>query len=75
MMGALAELDLVEVTEDLESGLVEGARGTVVALHGRSCTVEFIDADGHTIGLFEIPADKLEPVTYGGSSASVVRED
>lgn len=65
MKGTLAELDVVELTEDLESGLVEGARGTVVAVHDRSCTVEFVGPDGLTIGLFEIMTDKLEVVRFG----------
>jgi len=68
------ELDYVEVTSDLPEGLVEGARGTVVAVHRDSCSVEFVDADGYTIGLFEIPASRLE-VVEPASRASVARED
>ena len=74
-MSTVVELDMVEVTEDLEGGLVGGARGTVVAVHDRSCTVEFVGPDGYTIGLFEIPTDKLEPVRFGNLDASVARED
>jgi len=75
MTSHIAELDLVEVSEDLRGGLVEGARGTVLAVHEGTCTVEFVDAGGLTIGLFEIPSDKLERVDRIGFGASVARED
>ena len=54
---------------------MEGARGTVVAVHEGSCTVEFVDAGGLTVGLFEIPSDKLERADRIGFGASVARED
>jgi hypothetical protein len=75
MKRAIKDLDLVELTEDLPSGLVGGARGVVVAMHGDTCTVEYLDVDGLTIGLFEIPLSKLEvadPLPFG---AAVARED
>jgi hypothetical protein len=74
-MGEIQELDLVEVTTDQRIGLVEGARGTVVAVHDDSCTVEFTDGGGHPIGLFEIPTVDLERVDLAGSRASISRED
>lgn len=75
MKPRIAELDVVEVTADLPEGLVEGARGTCVALHHGTCTVEFLDPDGYTIGLFEIPAEHLEVVEHAGHGASYGRED
>lgn len=69
------ELDVVEVTADQEQGLVEGARGTVVAVHTTSCTVEFIGSDGFTVGLFEIAKQDLAVVEHAGYGASVGRED
>lgn len=75
MTRAIRELDLVELKEDMPSGLVGGARGVAVALHGDTCTVEYVDADGLTIGLFEIPLSKLdraEPMSLG---ASIAREE
>jgi hypothetical protein len=74
-MGKIAELDVVEVTSDLPLGLVEGARGTVMAINGDNCTVEFLDCDGYTIGLFEISAGDLEIISSYPASASVARED
>jgi hypothetical protein len=44
-------------------------------MHGDTCTVEYLDVDGLTIGLFEIPLSKLEvadPLPFG---AAVARED
>lgn len=58
-MRKIAELDVVELIEDQPQGLVSGARGTVVAVHTDSCSVEFVDAEGFTLGLFEIPARYL----------------
>lgn len=74
MTAAFAELELVEVTADQDSGVVEGARGVVVATSGEVCTVEFLDAVGYTIGLFEIPASDLRPVP-GRAGVSIARED
>ncbi|MFA5844184.1 MAG: DUF4926 domain-containing protein [Coriobacteriia bacterium] len=71
----IVELDVVEITSDLPQGFVEGARGTVVAVHGDGCTVEFLDPDGYTIGLFEIPMVDLEVIEGAGIGAPVVRED
>lgn len=68
------ELDVVEVTSDQPGGLVQGARGTVVAVHQGSCTIEFVDADGYTIGLFELPAGDLEVVERAGSESEATRE-
>ncbi|MDF1543153.1 MAG: DUF4926 domain-containing protein [Anaerosomatales bacterium] len=69
------ELDVVEVTTDQPSGLVEGARGAVVAVRTRECTVEFIDADGFTVGLFEIPTSDLEVVVPYVGHAMTAREE
>lgn len=71
----IVELDVVEITSDLPQGFVEGARGTVVAVHGDGCTVEFLDPDGYTIGLFEIPMVDLKVIEHAGIGAPVVRED
>lgn len=75
MKRRIQELDLVEVTEDLPGGLIEGARGVVVAVHGPSCTVEFTDADGLTVGLFEIATGTLELVEPAGHGASIARDE
>ena len=75
MTPTFAELDTVEVIADQDTGLVEGARGTVVALSGDTCTVEFLDSAGYTIGLFEIPASDLRVVPRNHAGASVARED
>lgn len=75
MTPAFAELDIVEVAADQDSGLVEGAHGTVVALSGDVCTVEFLDSAGYTIGLFEIPASDLRLVPHNHARASLARED
>lgn len=75
MKATFAELDVVEVTADQGSGVVEGARGTVVAVSGNTCTVEFVDRAGYTIGLFEIPVADLELVTRTAANASIARED
>ena len=75
MKRAIEELDLVELTEDMPSGLVGGARGVAVAIHGETCTVEYLDVDGFTIGLFEIPMSKLERAEPTPFGASVARED
>jgi len=75
MTRAIAGLDVVEVTSDQDSGLVEGARGTVVAVSGDACTVEFMDSTGYTIGLFEIPASDLQLIPRSHAGASVARED
>lgn len=69
----IAEMQVVQLTVDQDSGLVAGARGTVVSVNGDSCTVEFLGHDGHTIGIFEIPASDLRVVDYL-SGASVARE-
>jgi hypothetical protein len=73
-VAAIAELDVVEVTADLPQGLVEGARGTVVAVHEDSCTVEFVGNDGYTLGLFEIAKRDLAVVQHAGYGASLGRE-
>jgi sugar lactone lactonase YvrE len=70
----VSELDVVEITDDLPEGFVEGARGTVVAVHGETSTVEFLDQDGHTIGLFELPVASLDVVERAGSR-SFARDD
>ena len=74
-MTAIVELDVVEVTSDLPQGLIEGARGTVVAVHTDSCTVEFVGGDGYTLGLFEINKHDLAVVQHAGYGASLGRED
>ena len=74
MTRALVELDVVEVMADQESGIVEGARGVVVAVTGDTCTVEFVDSAGYTIGLFEIPRGDLRPVPTN-LGMSVAREE
>lgn len=73
MTDDIRELDVVEVVADLPEGFVEGARGAVVAVHEDTCTVEFVDAEGFTIGLFELPKDKLHVVERSG--ASIGREE
>ena len=75
MKRPLAELDYVEVTADLSQGIVEGARGTIVSIQTDICTVEFVDADGFTIGLVEIPASQLELVEPSPYGPSIARED
>lgn len=75
IVSEIAELDMVELTSDQPEGLVEGARGTVVALHTDSCTVEFVGSDGFTVGLFEIPKQFLVVVEHAGYGASVGREE
>ncbi len=69
------ELDVVEVTADQPSGVVEGARGAVVAVHAGECTVEFLDAQGFTIGLFEIATGDLEVVVPYTRHAMTAREE
>ncbi|MGB4594090.1 MAG: DUF4926 domain-containing protein [Coriobacteriia bacterium] len=75
MKRAIKELDLVELTEDLPSGLIEGARGVVVGIQTDICTVEFLDGDGLTIGLFDIPMDKLELADPAPFGVSLAREE
>lgn len=75
MKHELAELDIVELTEDTPEGLVEGARGTLVGIQGDVCTVEFVGPDGYTIGLFELPKSILEWVDPLMRYESVARED
>ena len=75
MKRAIRELDLVELKQDLPSGLVGGARGVAVALHGETCTVEYTDADGLTIGLFEIPLSTLDLADPMPLGASIAREE
>mgnify|MGYP001081103951 CR=1 FL=1 len=70
-----AELDVVEVTADLPCGIIEGARGTIVDVRSDEYTVEFLDHDGYTIGLFEIPASDLEVVVPYVSQAMGAREE
>ena len=72
MKSVVAELDYVEVEKNQPGGLVDGARGTAIAVHTDSCTIEFVDPDGYTIGLFEVPTDDLRVVVSG---ASVAREE
>jgi hypothetical protein len=75
MTQAISDLDLAEVTTDQTCGLVGGARGVVVAIHGTSATLEFLDGIGYTIGLFEVPLTDLRRVEPLVSDASVARED
>jgi hypothetical protein len=72
---SIIDLDYIEVTKDQDSGVVEGARGTVVDARGEWCTVEFLDPDGYTVGLFEILAADLEVLEHFGAHASVAREE
>ncbi len=75
MTRPIAELDIVEVAADTSEGFVSGARGTVVAVHDGSCTVEFLDPDGYTIGLFEFRTANLERVDPRAFADIQVRED
>jgi hypothetical protein len=76
MSGLPAEIDVVEVTRDQPYGLMEGARGTVVALHTTFCVIEVVDADGRTAGLFDVPAADLKVIEPAADrSASIARED
>jgi hypothetical protein len=75
MTRQISELDIVEVVRDQPYGLVGGARGTVVARCGDSCTVEFVDPQGFTVGLFEVPVGDLERAELLVSGAAVARED
>jgi hypothetical protein len=75
MTHLICELDVVEVVRDQPYGLVGGARGTVVAQCGDSCTVEFVDPQGFTVGLFEVPVRDLERVEPLAIDATVARED
>jgi hypothetical protein len=75
MRQTISELDLAQVTADQTCGLVEGARGVVVAIHSTSATLEFLDSFGYTIGLFEVPLNDLRRVEPLVSGASVARED
>ncbi len=70
-----AELDVIEVTTDLACRIVEGARGTIVDVRSDEYTVEFLDRDGYTIGLFEIAASDLEVVVPYVSQAMTAREE
>ncbi len=74
-MTEIRELDVVQLTADQPSGLVEGARGAVVSVYEGGCTVEFTDADGFTMGLFEIPTSDLRVVEYLRPRDSVAREE
>jgi hypothetical protein len=75
MTHPIAELDMVELTEDVPCGLVEGARGAVVSIHGADCTVEFVGPDGYTIGLFELPLRVVEWVDPLMRYETVAREE
>ena len=70
-----ADLDVVEVIADLPCGIVEGARGTVVDVRPGEYTVEFLDSDGYTIGLFEIAEEHLEVVVPHLGHAMTAREE
>lgn len=70
-----ADLDVVEVTADLPCGIVEGARGTIVDVRRGEYTVEFLDHDGYTIGLFEIAEEHLEVVVPYVSHVMTAREE
>lgn len=70
-----ADLDVVEVTSDLPCGVVAGARGTIVDVRPGEYTVEFLDRDGYTIGLFEIPESDLEIVVPYVSHAVTACEE
>lgn len=71
----ISELDVVEVQKDQPSGIAEGAKGTVVDLRVDAATVEFLDRDGYTIGMFEIPLVDLQLVWRYGDRASLAREE
>lgn len=70
-----ADLDVVEVTSDLPCGIIEGARGTIVDVRQGEYTVEFLDHDGYTIGLFEISEGDLEVVVPYTRHAMTAREE
>jgi hypothetical protein len=62
---ALGEHDLVALRTDLPThGLVAGDGGAVVFVHGagEADEVEFATADGRTIALETLSADRLEPI-------------
>ena len=63
---ALRLFDLAELTQDLPAfGLSAGAIGTVVEIYrdGEGYEVEFMDADGWTIGVETLLADQLRPAS------------
>jgi hypothetical protein len=58
----LKELDLVVLNQDLpEYGLKEGDIGTIVYCYadGKAYEVEFVTADGNTIGVLTLKIDEL----------------
>ena len=62
---SLRELDLAALRQDLPAhGLIAGDVGTVVFVHadGTAYEVEFMTADGRTLGVETLAADLVEAV-------------
>lgn len=60
------EHDMVVLTVNVpEFGLVQGDIGFVLCIHsdGAAYEIEFCSADGHTIAMMTLPADKIRPRT------------
>jgi hypothetical protein len=73
---ALAELDTVEITKDIQDRFVlAGDRGVIVLVHGagEAFDVEIFDANGITVGVVTIPAQLLRKVE-GSSPISSPRD-
>ncbi|MFI5202115.1 MAG: DUF4926 domain-containing protein [Candidatus Kapaibacterium sp.] len=71
----IEELDQVALTKDLPAlGLVTGDVGTVVCVHrdGLAFEVEFITAEGHTLGVETLEREEVRPVS--GNAILHVRE-
>ena len=61
----MRELELAALRRDLpEYGLVAGDIGTIVFVHanGAAYEVEFMTADGQTVAVATLLADRVEPV-------------
>lgn len=56
------ELEIVRLTQELLAAVDPGAEGTIIAVYngGEAYEVEFADDEGHTIGVFTVPAFALE---------------
>lgn len=61
-MGHMQEHDYVELTRGI-GGHAAGSRGTIVSLGDDSALVEFVDAEGRTLDLADLPLEALRRVT------------
>lgn len=72
---ALNELDLVTLQQDIpDQGLKRGDVGTVVFVHseGRAYEVEFVRADGKTLGVETLATEQVKP--FGGKQILHARD-